>query len=172
VSFSSTALRARGLGRRLPLGRLRAVQADEACLSRLAGCVRDCRDYFARAARGDSAERVAAELLSDALADPARRLFLLEDDTAQVVGLLDLALDAPEPGEATLALLVLAPRRRGLGLGREAAEGACAALACAGYRRLRLGVARGESQAAHFWAAVGMWECGEDGGVRLFERPL
>jgi len=172
VSAPATALRARGLGRRLPLGRLGAVQVDEACLPRLAGCVRDCGDYFARAVRGDSTDRVAAELLSDALGDPARRLFLLEDEAAHAVGLLDLALDAPEPGEVTLALLVLAPHRRGLGLGREAAEGACAALACAGYRRLRLGVARGESQAAHFWSAVGMWECGEDGGVRLFERPL
>ena len=149
-----------------------ASLAGERDLPRLTSCVRACRDYFSRASHERSAERIAAQLLSDALADASRRLFLLEDEQREPLGLLDLALDAPVPGEATLALLVLLPHRRGLGLGRETAQAFFAALAEAGYRRVRLGVARGESEAAHFWAALGMWECGEDGGVRLFEMPL
>jgi GNAT superfamily N-acetyltransferase len=150
-----------------------ATLADERALPRLTACVRACADYFARTSGERSPERIAAQLLADALADPSRRLYLLEDDSrGEARGLLDLALDAPVPGEATVALLLLAPHRRGLGLGREAAEACFAALADAGYRRVRLGVARGESEAAHFWAALGLWECGEDDGVRLFEKPL
>jgi len=150
-----------------------ALLADERALPRLTACVRACGDYFSRTTGERALQGVAARLLSDALADPSRRLYLLQnDDGSEPWGLLDLALDTPVPREATLALLVLVPHRRGLGLGRETAEAFFAALADAGYLRVRLGVARGESEAAHFWAALGMWECGEDGGVRLFEMPL
>ena len=74
--------------------------------------------------------------------------------------------------EATVALLVLGQRRRGLGLGREVAEALFCELAEAGFERVRLGVSRGEADAARFWRAVGMWPCGVEEGVRLFERPL
>lgn len=160
------------LGSSLRLGRLTAVEADDTHLPRLVGCVRGCLDYFARAEHERSAERVAQERLSEALADETRQLFLLQDARGEDVGLLDLALEHPAPDEATLALLVLSRARRGHGLGREVAEAVFDALAQAGYSRVRLGVAPGEDGAAEFWAAIGMWECGEDDGVRLFERPL
>ena len=157
---------------RLCVGGLTAVLADEGALTRVAACVRGAADYFRRADHDRSPDRIAAEALAEALADDQRLLFVLEDAASEPVGLLDLALDAPAPQEVTIALLGLARHRRGLGLGREVVEGLFAALDAAGFERVRLGVAPGEAQAAGFWAAVGMWPCGEDGGVRLFERPL
>ena len=156
----------------LPLGRLLAIPAGESSLARIGRCVEGAADYFRRNHSERQAVRVAAELLSDALADPSRRLFVLEDAEGDPAGLLDLALDAPVPREATVALLVLDRRRRGLGLGREVAEALFAELADAGFERVRLGVAPGEDDAARFWRAVGMWPCGEEEGVHLFERPL
>lgn len=156
----------------LPLGQLSAVPAGEESLARVGSCVALASDYFRRNHSERRSDRLAAELLSEALADPSRRLFVLVDAEGASAGLLDLALDAPAPGEATVALLVLDRRRRGQGLGREVAESLFAALADAGFERVRLGVAPGEADAARFWRAVGMWPAGEDEGVRLFERPL
>ncbi|MBI5548461.1 MAG: GNAT family N-acetyltransferase [Deltaproteobacteria bacterium] len=160
------------LGKRLPLGQLVAVLADEASFEQVTTGVRGALDYFQRTERDGSAAHIAAERLGEALADPSRQLYVLEDPAKGPVGMLDLALNAPTPGEATLALLVLDQRRRGQGIGREIVETLFAALAAAGFERVRLGVAPGETQAAHFWSAVGMWPCGEDRGVKLFERPL
>ncbi|HEY3448064.1 MAG TPA: GNAT family N-acetyltransferase [Myxococcales bacterium] len=156
----------------LPLGQLVAIPAGEDSLARVGSCVEGASDYFRRNHAQRHAERLAAELLSDALADPARRLFVLEDAEGAPAGLLDLALDAPGPREATVALLVLDRRHRGLGLGREVVESLFAELADQGFERVRLGVAPGEADAARFWRAVGMWPCGVEEGVRLFERPL
>jgi ribosomal protein S18 acetylase RimI-like enzyme len=162
----------RRLGQRLLLGRLIARRAGANSLPRVAEGLRGAVDYFERTEHERSPERLATRLLAEALADAARRLFVLEDEKKQPVGLLDLALDTPCPREATVALLVLSRQRRGLGLGREVAETLFDALGEAGYERVRLGVAPGEREAADFWNAVGMWPCGEEGGVRLFERPL
>ncbi|MGC4122714.1 MAG: GNAT family N-acetyltransferase [Myxococcales bacterium] len=156
----------------LPLGRLLAVPAGDASLPRVGACIEAAVDYFRRNYAERQVGRLAAELLSDALADPSRRLFVLEDAQGAPAGLLDLALDAPEPREATLALLVLDRRLRGRGLGREVAEALFAELAAAGFDRVRLGVAPGESDANRFWRAMGMWPCGVEEGVRLFELPL
>ena len=156
----------------LALGSLTAVPAGEDSLPRVAACVRGALDYFRRAGGEISPDRLAADQLAEALADDSRRLFVLEDEGHQPVGLLELVLDTPGPQEATVALLVLSQRRRGLGLGREVAQALFATLADQGCQRVRLGVARGELDAARFWAAVGMWPSGEEGGVRLFERPL
>ena len=157
----------------LALGRLVAMPAGEDTpLERVGACVEGAFDYFRRNHREHRGERLAAELLSEALSDDLRRLFVLEDAAGTPAGLLDLALDSPGPGEATVALLVLDQRRRGLGLGREVAEALFAELADAGFDRVRLGVAPGENDAARFWRAVGMWPCGVEQGVRLFERPL
>lgn len=157
---------------RLPLGPLVALRADDAALERVTACARLASDYFQRAWRERSAERVAARLLGEALADASRRLFVLEDAEHAPVGLLDLALNSPGPGEATVALLVLDRGVRRRGLGREVVECLFAALAEAGFDRVQLGVAPGERDAARFWSAVGMWPAGVDEGVRLFERPL
>ena len=159
-------------GLKLPLGRFLAVPASEGSLARITACVRLSLDYFRRTEQERSPDRLALNRLGDVLADPTRRLYLLEDGGEDPAGLLDLALDTPEPGAVTLALLVLARTRRGRGEGREIAEAAFDLLARAGYRRLHLGVAPGEDQAARFWVAVGLWERGEEDGVRLFERPL
>ncbi len=156
----------------LPLGQLLAVPATEASLERVGRCVEAASDYFRRNYAERRAGRLAAELLSEALADPSRRLFVLEDVEGAPAGLLDLALNAPAPREATVALLVLDRRRRGLGLGREVVEALFAELADAGFDRVRLGVAPREADAARFWRAVGMWPCGVEEGVRMFERPL
>jgi GNAT superfamily N-acetyltransferase len=160
------------LDRGLVFGSLAAIRVDDARLPSVVSCVRACRDYFARTSPRRSMESIAEHLAWDALADPLRRLFVIEEARGIPIGLLDLALDIPVPDEATVRLLVLEPGHRGLGFGREIAEGTFWALGRAGYKRVRLGVARGESEAAHFWASIGLWEYGEEDGVRLFEKPL
>lgn len=176
VDVRSTAASAEsGLRRsasRFPLGRLVAVRADDSAFPKIVACVRGAFDYFRRTSRERSAQRLAADRLAEALADTTRRLFVLEDAAGVPAGLLELALGTPHPSDVTVALLLIDQKLRGQGLGREVAEALYATLARAGFCRMRLGVARGEDEAAHFWASVGMWECGNDDGVRLFERPL
>jgi len=156
----------------MQLGPLRATAAGEDAAAAVEGCVRAALDYFRRADGSGSPERIAHDRLAEALADDTRRLFLLAPGDAAPCGLLELALDWPEPGEVTLALLVLAGSERGRGLGRELMRDLLALLRYSGYRTLRLGVAPGEEAAARFWSSLGLSEYGPSKGVRLFELSL
>lgn len=162
----------RGLGSRLELGSLLATAAGEGALASVERCVRAAIDYFRRADGSAPAGRIALDHLAEALADDARRLFVLSPAGDKPCGLLELVLDCPEPGEITLALLVFAREVRGRGLGRELCRDLFAQLRECGYRTLRLGVAADEDAAARFWSSVGLFECGRAEGVRLFELAL
>ncbi len=156
----------------LQLGPLRATAAGENAAAAVEYCVRAALDYFRRTDGSSTPERIAHDRLAEALADDARRLFVLTPPDGPPCGLLDLALDWPEPGEVTLALLVLAHQERGRGLGREVVGDLIALLRNSGYRTLRLGVAPGEEAAARFWSSVGLSVYGRSKGVHLFELSL
>lgn len=165
---------ARRLARRLSLGRFAAVPAGSGSLTELEACVRGAADYFRRTGRREEPARVAGDRLAEALADGKRRLFVLrpEEGVGEPSGLLELALDSPHRGEVTLVLLLLSRGLRRRGLGGEIARALFPRLAQAGFSRLHLGVAEGESGAAAFWESLGMWPSGRSGGVRLYELPL
>ena len=160
------------LGTDLQLGPLVATAADELCLARVEACVRATLDYFRKDHGSARPERIAADRLGEPLADDRLRLYLLADPEGAPAGLLELALAIPEPGEATVALLVIARRLRSRGLGTQVARALFSVLAAGGYARVRLGVARGEDGAARFWSSLGMWQHSVEDGVRLFELDL
>ncbi len=162
----------RSLGSHLELGSLLACAAGESALASVERCVGEALDYFRRADGSAPASRIALDRLSEALADDTRRLFVLSPADEPPCGLLELALDCPEPGEITLALLVLARAARGRGLGRELCRDLFSLLRERGYRTLRLGVAADADAAARFWSSVGLSEHGQARGVRLFELAL
>lgn len=156
----------------MTLGPLRAVPASLGDEPRIAACVAAASDYFLRSEGRVAPDEWASDHIGEALADELRRLHLLLDDDDAPVGLLELALDTPVPGEATVVLLVLARARRGRGLGRRVAEALFHELRRAGFERVCLGVAKRERGAAEFWETLGMIEAGSEPGVRLFEREL
>ncbi len=164
----------RRLAGQLALGNLIALPARESSLAAVERCVKGAADYFKRTEGARPAKELAAERLFDALADDQRRLFVVarNDEAKSPVGILDLAMDTPHRGEVTLALLAIVQSERGKGVGREVAEALFGVLAAQGYQTVKLGVAPGEDGAAAFWSSLGMWEQGEDEGVRLFELGL
>ncbi len=154
--------------------RLRALRAGPEHAPVFQACLEAAPDYFERTEGRPAGPDAAADLIADAEADPARRVYLLEPrGGGPAVGVLDLHLDYPEPGTAHIGLLLFRESCQGMGYGKETAAAVEAALARAGYRALRLSVTD-ENQDAHaFWTRVGFAEVGRlDRGVTVYEKAL
>jgi ribosomal protein S18 acetylase RimI-like enzyme len=156
----------------LDLDALVAVPADEGSFETVVRCVREAADYFHRAHGATPPERIAADGLANAVADDRVHLYVLTDRSGEPAGLLEVAVDTPAPGEATIALLVLAQRLRAKGLGKKVARALLAHLREAGLDQVRLGVMQGETAAMEFWSSLGFWNGGTADGVTLFELAL
>jgi RimJ/RimL family protein N-acetyltransferase len=158
----------------LEADRLRLVEAGAADAPEVQACLEAAPDYFGRTEGGPPSPGAAADLLADAEADPARRVFLLYPRAGRTaVGVLDLHLDYPGPGEAHIGLLLLREAWQGMGYGREAATALERTLGRAGFRSLRLSVTDENLGARLFWERIGFAEVGRlDRGVTLLEKPL
>ncbi len=155
--------------------RLRAAPAERAHAPQIQACFEGAPDYFARTEGRPPGPDAAAALLSDAEADPARRVFVLFPRAARsgAVGILDLHLDYPEPGTAHIGLLLFREACQGLGYGKEVTASLEAALRRAGYRAVRLSVGDENPEAKAFWERVGFAEAARlDRGVTVYEKPL
>ncbi len=153
--------------------RVEALPADDVDPAEVQRCLEASNDYFRAAEGREVGPNDALDLCGEADADASRLVFLLRDrGTRAAVGVVDLALDHPTRGEATLALLLLVPSARRRGLGREVAAATVEALRSLGFRAVRLGVRRGAAGAAEFWASLGFDEIGDEDGVREFLRRL
>jgi ribosomal protein S18 acetylase RimI-like enzyme len=157
----------------IELGPLLAKPADDPALLPLVElCVSETLDYFQRAEGRQPAQRLAIDHLAEALADERRLLFALSEQDGAAAGLLELVKDDPGPGEATVALLVLARRLRSRGLGTQVARAVFSRLGERGFACVRLGASRKNPRAARFWSSLAMWQQGEQDGVLLYELPL
>jgi RimJ/RimL family protein N-acetyltransferase len=154
--------------------RLRSIPAGSEHGPVVQACLDSAPGYYQRTEGRPAAPSAAADLLADAEADPARRVYLLEPRAGgPAVGVLDLHFDYPEPGTAHIGLLLLRESCQGMGYGREIATALEAALARAGYRALRLSVTDENRDAHAFWSRVGFAEVGRlDRGVTVYEKPL
>ena len=154
--------------------RLRASRAGPEHAPVVQVCLDAAPDYFERTEGRPAGPGAAADLIADADADPARRVYLLEPrGGGPAVGVLDLHLDYPEPGTAHIGLLLFRESCQGMGYGKETAAAVEAALARAGYRALRLSVTDENHDAHAFWARVGFAEVGRlDRGVTVYEKSL
>ncbi len=116
----------------------------------------------------------ALALLSDALADADRRLFLLWPAAGgAAAGVVDVQLHWPDPGAAHVRLLLLREDLQGRGLGREAALGLEEALRREGFLALRLSVTGENAAARAFWERVGYGAVEElPAGDTLHEKVL
>jgi len=158
----------------LEADRLRMVEAGAGDAPVLQACLEAAPDYVGQTEGGPPAPGAASDLLADAEADPARRVFLLYPRAGwTAVGVLDLHLDYPGPGEAHIGLLLLRDAWQGMGYGREVASALERSLGRAGFRALRLAVTDENVGARLFWERIGFAEVGRlDGGVTLYEKPL
>lgn len=100
------------------------------------------------------------------LADPARRLWILED-SGRAAG--SVRLDVEEGGRAEVSI-ALEPAARGLGLGTRALELVTAAAPSAGVATLVAVVKADNTPSLRAFAAAGYVETGLDGGVVTLER--
>ena len=162
-------------------GRLRSdrVLAAPATLDQASvvqSCFERSADYFRRAEGRPVGRNDGFDLCADASSDPPHCLFVLLADTApdapRAIGVMDLRLDTPSPGEGTIALLLLVPEARRQGLGREIAISALDWLRGTGMHTVQLGVRRGAVGAAEFWSSLGFEEVGSDADVREFSLTL
>ncbi len=152
---------------------VRAVAAAAGDALALQACMEAAQDYFVRTEGAPPTPDAARELLAEAEADEARRVFLLRGDGNPPLGFLDLHLHQPEPGVAHVGVLALRPEARGRGTGRELVEALAGGLTSAGFAALRCSVGAENPEARAFWEAVGFCEVGRlEGGVAVLERPL
>ena len=103
-----------------------------------------------------------AQSLSSAL--PAGKTYedkfilALSDAAGEIVALIDLIRDYPEPGHWYLGLLFVAPDRRGAGLGARIVTDIEAALRAEGAVRLRMAAIERNTGALRFWLRQGFRE--------------
>jgi len=154
--------------------RLRAVPARGGHASQIQACFEGAPDYFARTEGRPPGADTAIQLLADAEVDEQRRVFALVPRAGgQVVGVLDLLLDYPEPGVAQVVLLLFREACQGLGYGKETTAALEGALQARGYRAVRLSVVDENGEALAFWQHVGYAAVGRlDRGVTVFEKAL
>ncbi|HCF58119.1 MAG TPA: hypothetical protein DFS52_09020 [Myxococcales bacterium] len=162
----------RRLESHLDLDALVGVPADEGSFDTIVHCVREAPDYFHRAHGATPAERLASDRLANAVADERVHLYVLTGLSGEAAGLLEVAVDTPAPGEATIVLLALAQRLRSKGLGTRVARALLSHLRQAGLGHVRLGVLQGETAAMEFWSSLGFWHGETADGVMLFELAL
>jgi ribosomal protein S18 acetylase RimI-like enzyme len=152
---------------------IRAAAAAAGDALELQACMEAARDYFVRTEGAPPTPGAARELLAEAEADEARRVFLLRGPGGPPLGFLDLHLHQPEPGVAHVGVLALRPEARGRGVGRALVEALAGALTAAGFGALRCSVGDENPEARAFWEAVGFGEVGRlEGGVSVLERPV
>jgi ribosomal protein S18 acetylase RimI-like enzyme len=158
----------------LDTARLVAIGASAEHVDALQACLAAAPRYFRITERRAPAPDEAARLLADVEADPQRRLWAFAArGGGEVVALLDLHLDYPEPGTAHVGLLLVREALQGRGLGREIVERLEAALAARGFAALRLSVVDEDAGARAFWERLGFPVAGRPGGgVTVFEKPL
>jgi ribosomal protein S18 acetylase RimI-like enzyme len=131
------------------------------------------RDFYERTEGAPAPADAARDLLADAEADEARRVFLVRGARGPPLGFLDLHLHQPEPGVAHVGVLALRAEARGRGVGRALVEALARALSEAGFGALRCSVGDENPEARVFWERVGFGAVGRlAGGVTLLERPL
>jgi GNAT superfamily N-acetyltransferase len=152
-----------------------------------AGAVLDLQtraaDYIDLESGRAPSPELASEYFSDAppngSAADSLKLGLFQSDRLQ--GLIDLAFGYPEPTDAYLGLLLLAPEARGRGLGRVALAHVENAARARGATRLLLAVLETNSAGLRFWTREGFGspkyypaaEIGHRSHVRIrLEKPL
>jgi ribosomal protein S18 acetylase RimI-like enzyme len=163
--------------------KIRAVPAGPEDALALQALMDAARDYFVLTEGEPAAGDAARDLLAEAEADEARRVYLLRSAGAAAgargasgnaaVGFLDLHLHQPEPGVAHVGVLALRPDARGRGLGGALVEALAGALAAAGFTALRCSVGDENPGARSFWERAGFGAVGRiEGGVTVLERAL
>ena len=154
--------------------RLRAVPAGPEHGPVVQACLEAAPDYFERTEGRTASPEAAADLIADAEADPARRVYLLEPrGGGPAVGVLDLHLDYPEPGVAHIGLLLFRQSCQGMGYGKETTAAVEAGLVRSGYRALRLSVTDENDDAHAFWTRLGFAAVGRlERGVTVYEKSL
>jgi RimJ/RimL family protein N-acetyltransferase len=154
--------------------RLRAVPAGPADAGAVQACLDGAPGYFIRTEGARAAADHADRLLSDAEADPGRRVYLLVPPRGgAALGVLDLHLDHPGPGEAHVGLLLFRESCQGIGYGGETVAALAHALAEAGFRAVHASVGDENPEARAFWEHAGFGEAGRlAGGVTVLERLL
>lgn len=167
----------RGRGRELPPldgPRLGAELAGPAQAEALQACLDGASEYFTRTEGAPAAPDRALQLLADAEADPARRVYLLVPHAGgPAVGMLDLTFEPSDPGTVHVGLLLFRESCQGIGYGAETVAELLRALVEAGYRAVRATVGDESPEARVFWEREGFFEVGRlTGGVTVFERSL
>jgi len=154
--------------------RLDARPAGPADAAALQACLDGAPAYFTLTEGEPAAPDRARRMLADAEADPDRRIWLLAPPRGgQALGVLDLHLDHPGPGDAHVGLLLFRESCQGIGHGGETVGALVHALAAAGYRAVRASVGDENPEARAFWEHQGFAEAGRlEGGVTVLERVL
>ncbi len=81
-------------------------------------------------------------------------------DGDKLIAVMDLILAYPDASTAFIGFFMTDASVQNSGVGSRIIEGLCAALSRAGVARLRLGWAKGNPQAEHFWHKNGFRETG------------
>ena len=154
--------------------RLAARAAGPTDAPALQACLDGAPGYFVLTEGESAASDRASRMLADAEADPDRRIWLLAPPSGgPALGVLDLHLDHPGPGDAHVGLLLFRESCQGMGYGGETVGALVHALADAGYRALRASVGDENPGARAFWEHEGFGEVGRlEGGVTVLERVL
>lgn len=156
--------------------RVRAAEAGAGDAPALQAILDAVRDYYVLTEGAPAPPDAARDLLAEAEADDARRVFLVRlapPAGGAPVGFLDLHLHQPEPGVAHVGVLALRPEARGRGIGQDLVEALARALAAAGFGALRCSVGDENPEARGFWERVGFAEVGRlEGGVTVLERMI
>jgi RimJ/RimL family protein N-acetyltransferase len=140
----------------------------------LQACLASAPDYYARTEGQPPRPGAALEMLSDAEYDDRRHLFLFTPRSgSEVVGVLDLYLDYPEPHTAQIGLLLFREADQGMGYGTEAVLSLEAALLGLRYRALRIAVLDTNDTAGLFWEGLDFFPVGRlDRAATIYEKVL
>ena len=138
-----------------------ALAADLTALRDLLGEAPD--EMAAPGVAGEIAPAALEQLVQSAGLDERRRLLVFEEEASdEVVGLLLAQLGKPWPRAAFVELMLLAPRVRGRGYGREAFEAwEERVVRREGVLEIQAAVRLGDGPAVAFWAALGYRDTGE-----------
>jgi len=143
------------------LFRARALNADDG--PQLQSLLEACTDYHELVLGHPPGPAEAQSVYyagPEAGRDPENKMLfgILKPDEVELVGVLDAFRDYPEPGTWYVGLLLLAPRARGGGLGREVVEVFAAEARTRGARELQLNVVTQNQAGLRFWKDVGFDE--------------
>ncbi len=130
------------------------LEEEEESLQRLC---ESCSDYYeiveGRAPQPDAAHEIITELPPDK--DHKDKVVLgIYNQSSSLVGVMDLILDYPSKEIWMIGLLMIDPSERGKGLGKRVHEGLAKTASDLGAKTLRIGVAKDNHNAQHFWSAL------------------